>query len=47
MKSEMFAIPIMNGLKRISEEVVEVGSVREFKGRLNIEWLEEFGSDSV
>lgn len=37
----------MNGWNTLQEELVEVGSVRQFKGRLDSAWLAVCGEDSV
>lgn len=46
VKSKLFAIQVVNDWKKLFDEVVEVWSVRKFKGRLDNAWAAVFGEDS-
>lgn len=47
MKSKLFVIRAVNDWNKLPEEAVEVGSMREFKRRLDIAWISVFGQDRV
>lgn len=38
---------VLNGWNKLPKEVIEVGTVREFKGGLDNAWLSVFVEDSV
>lgn len=44
---KLVAIRVVNERNELLEEVVEVGPVRDFKGRLDNMWLFVFGEDSM
>lgn len=47
LRSKSFATGVTNGLNKLPEDVVEVGSVCELGRMLDNAWLSVFGEDSV
>lgn len=47
LRSKLFAIRVVSAWNKPPEEVGDVGSVREFKGRLDNVWLSVFGAESA
>lgn len=46
LRGESFDIRVVISWKKLLEEVVEVGSLREFKGRLDNVWSSALGEGS-
>lgn len=47
LRSKSYAIRVVNDWIKLPEEKVELGSLGDFKGRLDNVWLAVLGNDSV